>query len=264
VNTLNDWDRECAHDIFSAFMLGVADKIIYLGRTQRSVPKFETLGNSRGSFPFIGYPLIEKLATAVKASGLVHHIEESYTLLVPSLGAYDLLPEADREKGMEEREVEEQEWDRLFPLTSNRSRRRRIFNHYGSRTNNGFDLSRCGWVIEQWLQVLYSLSDKEKFEKVLDFIFKPDESSSTSDKDITSVYNKTRASMYLLQTLALDTGKAASDQLLEESRTVREELDRAFERMGPRIALVTEEELRSLYPSLRSEIEKIAKGEKGI
>ena len=148
-------------------------------------------------------------------------------------------------------------WNLHFPRTQY------DLSSYGREIRNGFDLSGCGGVIEQFLQILYPLSDKEKTEEVLDFIFKPDKDPATSEEEVTLVYNRTRASMELLQALALESGISCPKDLIEHSSEVMEELKVAFERMGPPRWSVKEEERQPLYPSLRSEIEKIVKREKG-
>jgi hypothetical protein len=171
-------------------MLGVAGKIIRLGGeySKRSLPWTSRYGMAfqAGSRQVWSNTFIDQLATAVKTSGLASDIEEAYLLIVPSLAAHDLLPEVgllDPKKKEKDGEIRE------FPPGSS-SKRVGSAGPYGERIYNGFSLSFCGEVISRWLEPLFG---SERSEEVLDFIFEPDKDLSTSEQEITSVFNKTRA-----------------------------------------------------------------------
>jgi len=256
VYTSNSLDRECAYDIFSAFMLAVAGRIIKLGGdySKEHLPWTLTHGISlpNGSRQIWKNTLIDQLATAVRTSGLARDIEEAYLLIVPSLAVHDLLPEVpatdDEDDGIP-----------FFPSSSS-SKRASSVDPYGERIYNGYNLWSCGTMIGKLLDVVF---DSKRSEQVLDFLFTPDDGLSTSDQEITSVFEKTRAAMYLLRAFGTRNGKhpPKSENVASRFEVVMEGLEEAFKRMGPSVPLLTVEELAQKYPTLLAEIERIAKGE---
>jgi hypothetical protein len=168
VQTSNALDRECAHDIFSAFMLGLAGRIRSLERKDGtgSIPRASTHGmrNQERSRLFGSNTLIDDLAVAVKALGLASDIEEAYILIVPSLAAHDLLPQLPNGDLKEEKD-----WETRYPANSS-SKRASSRDPFGERIYNGFNLFHCEEVIRGWLKLLFN---DVRSEEVLDFLFEP-------------------------------------------------------------------------------------------
>lgn len=237
-------------------MLAVAGRIIKLGGdySKESLPWTLThgMGRRNGARQIWKNTLIDQLATAVRTSGLARNTEEAYLLIVPSLAAHDLLPEVPATDD-EDDEIP------FFPPSSS-SKRAGSVDPYGERIYNGYSLSSCGAMIWRWLDVVFG---SERSEQVYDFLFTPDEGLSTSDQEITSVFEKTRAAMYLLRDVGTRNGKypRKSAKVARWFEEAMESLQEAFKRMGPSVPLLTVEELAQKYPTLIADIKRIAKGE---
>jgi hypothetical protein len=84
VFSINSTEVDCAHDIFSAFMLGMARNIVKLGGkySHESEPRkiIDDMGILRRTRRQLSSnTIIDQLANAVRASGLIRDIEEAYS-----------------------------------------------------------------------------------------------------------------------------------------------------------------------------------------
>ena len=107
----------------------------------------------------------------------------------------------------------------------------------------------CFWFIGSY--------GTQSLEDVIDFIFKPKDSPSTQNEIIT-VCNRTRAARYLLRDLSNNnSGHQRSNDSAQWFKDVMQELEKDYKRMVPTISLLDEEEVKQLYPNLISEISRI-------
>jgi hypothetical protein len=262
VFSTNSAEVDCAHDIFSAFMLGMARDIVKLGGKDnhesepRKIPDgMNILRETRRQL--WSNTIIDQLANAVRASGLVGDIEEAYVLIVPALASEDLLPEVTSSN------MDELQWHggerSYWTIRSEHA------GPYGERLYHSFSLSACESEIWRWSQASFSTQnikkDMENFEKIADLVFQPEDRLSTRRKEITTICNRTRAAMYLLSDLADKNGR--SPQRATHGRGFKDimwKLEEAHERMVPGVPLPDKEELNQMYPNLLSDIPSIAEG----
>lgn len=253
----NDLSVNSAHDLFSAFMLGVVRRIKKIGGvySHRSLPWTLTHGMSSrpGSRQVWSNTIIDQLATAIQTSGLVTGAAEAYMFIVPAFAAHNLLPEIGPLDLKPTRKADSPE-----PPSESSCRRVGGAGPYGDRIYNGFDLSSCELEISRWLGVLFPSNN---YVKVMDFIFAPDSrpSTMTKDEEIASTCNKTRAAMYLLRSYATQLGRTPGKHR-KTARRFSEAvtgLEEACERMGLLTTLVKEDQLPNIYPNLISDIQRI-------
>jgi hypothetical protein len=246
----NSAEVDCAHDIFSAFMLGMARDIVKLGggyKEEFAPTKITSDIEQDNCRRLWSNTIIDQLANAVRASSLVGDSEEAYVLIVPALASKDLLPEVSPDGGRRETASPEGHYP------------------YGERLYNGFNLSAFESEIWRWFQASFPTQDykrdMENFDRVADFIFKPEDGLSTRNEETTTVCNRTRAAMYLLRDIAIKNGRSPRRPKGGRGwRKVMHDLEEAHNRMVPGFSLPDEEELKQMYPNLLSDISSIAEG----